>query len=408
MIKRSEVRRQSALHAPFPVEGLPLLPAYLRAAIAGPLWHARLSTGEEETAVEDLGRGFWSRHSLRDAQLVVQALVKRVNWSQQSTRDFLTRMRIPFAADLESLTELSLSDRLLKRLEEEELLDPHSLSCHTALRAIAILQLRPRQLLELLAALEIAGAIAVPSDAPADYPGLQTYPASTDTKTQLSRILRILGTHDVHPRDIRFTDLLAKLSTKPGSLKTVLRQLRAGIKRAGNRDPWPAVLPVLVEIEARLMRFRACNLEEALKDVLQLVLGLPRQAERVALRLGWHDGRPRTLREAAANFGVTGDLIRRHEFTVRMRINRGTPSNSRGSWYCPQLSEAIQIAQSLAPCPTRTVVQALRARGVTKLEWTLDTLLDTADLFGIDHGMVVERSTQEERLALAGRRAVAP
>lgn len=228
----------------FPRPGLSLIAECLRDAISWPIQHAALSDARCETTSNQVGVDFWDRSTLQDARLVVRTITARLGTGarhQQFARRTLRRVRIPFAAGVESLRELPLSRSVIDFLDMHDLLDPHRLSGWTAMRLHHILGIKPRQLLELLSVLESIGAMHVPSDAPADFPGLKVFAVPAQVRVLLDRIEARLGAHDVGATDARFATVLAQLlPSRVGSLKGAIGALRLGIRWAGNRDPWGA------------------------------------------------------------------------------------------------------------------------------------------------------------------------
>lgn len=395
----------------FPRPGLSLVAECLRDAISWPIQHAALSDARCETTSNQVGVDFWDRNTLQDARLVVQIITTRLGTAvrhQQFARRTHRRVRIPFAADVESVRELPLSRSVLDFLDMHDLLDPHRLSGWTAMRLHHILGIKPRQLLELLSVLESIGAMHVPSDAPADFPGLNVFMVPAHIRVLLDRIEARLGAHDVGATDARFSSLLTQLlPSRVGSLKGAIGALRLGIRWAGNRDPWARVGPLVHTIDERLQEMHTATLEEDLKGIIAAVLGPGtwRQVERVSLRLGWLDGRPHTLREVGAICGISADVTRRYERTFRYRMQNQTA-------LCPRLVEAVQLVTAMAPCAELEAAKTLRARGLTHNQWTMRALVEAANVLRVplkfvivegegDHAMICCAS--RERHKFVGR-----
>lgn len=372
----------------FPRPGLSLVAECLRDAISWPIQHAALSDARCETTSNQVGVDFWDRNTLQDARLVVQIITTRLGTAvrhQQFARRTHRRVRIPFAADVESVRELPLSRSVIDFLDMHDLLDPHRLSGWTAMRLHHILGIKPRQLLELLSVLESIGAMHVPSDAPADFPGLNVFMVPAHIRVLLDRIEARLGAHDVGATDARFSSLLTQLlPSRVGSLKGAIGALRLGIRWAGNRDPWARMYSPLHAIDERLQGMYSATLEEDLKGIIAAVLGPGtwRQVERVSLRLGWLDGRPHTLREVAAISGITTDVTRRHEHTFRRRMQTKTALSLR-------LIEAVRLVTAMAPCEEPEAAKMLKARGLTRNEWTMRALVGAATVLRVPLKFVI-------------------
>ena len=192
----------------------------------------------------------------------------------------------------------------------------------------------------------------------------------------------------VSKEDPRFRDLLVGY---PGTLAEQVQATADG-GPAAERYGSVGVRWTLPEIFDRVAAIEATPLDVALRDFVEILLGLDGSLlDAMLARLGI-DGQPgRTLHQAANGTNISAERLRQ----LQTRISARLPSHPV---LLPALDRAIELLTAAAPCSADEGARLLLAHGISTVRFTPKSVLAAADLCGRTAGFELEETRTGSRV----------
>lgn len=193
----------------------------------------------------------------------------------------------------------------------------------------------------------------------------------SSTQDELLAVIEESWATQVSGRDPRFVDVVP-----PGSGTVFERIDRVTLEPEDPPIEERRLLSSLPDIRARLDIVSSTSLESALHFFVSRASGL--QGMRLAAlerRLGTDGKPPATLEETGRLLGVTRERVRQ----LQMRFDRAVPDHPL---FLPQLDRALDAVESAAPCSEEEAKRKLFASGVTSTDFSIESLIELAKLFG--------------------------
>ena len=166
-------------------------------------------------------------------------------------------------------------------------------------------------------------------------------------------------------------ELLLKTAVEPSAARQKARQVREFIARAD--------------------ALRYIPLEEELDQIVAAIVGSGSAKEVVKTRLGFAGDEPATLEAAGRVGNVTRERARQLTKRFRDEVSR------RGRVWTPALDGAVRVVADVLPATAEQVQQKLRDEGIAKRNFSLHSLMEAAEVFGIEPKFEYDRGSSTLR-----------
>jgi len=200
--------------------------------------------------------------------------------------------------------------------------------------------------------------------------------------------------------DPRFSALL---SVGSGSLSERIEYL------LNEPDSFESVsnIPLMFEIVNSINNIRSELMESSLEEGLMSFLAAVskqkgERLETLGARLGWQGNDPETLEESGQRLGVTRERMRQIQKIFTNRL-------PRHEICMPRLDQALDLLEKVAPATLPEASKMLREKSISKTHFSLESLLDAAELLNKETSLRICDTAAGEMLvnehdALAVRR----
>ena len=122
------------------------------------------------------------------------------------------------------------------------------------------------------------------------------------------------------------------------------------------------------------------TLEQELGELLEAAKLDRRQAQAVALRLGWKGEPPRTLASGGEVVGYTRERVRQLE--ERMK-DHARDAEIRS----PVTETAVRLLEEAAPIPSSDAAARIASAGLSESPFDVASLLTAARILGVEHSL---------------------
>jgi hypothetical protein len=146
------------------------------------------------------------------------------------------------------------------------------------------------------------------------------------------------------------------------------------------------VLEAITELNELGQTAKRATLSEELDQVAEALTSTPKAKEMVKLRLGLGGLEPMTLGKVADRVGVSRERVRQVVSSAMDKLE------GRHAWM-PALERAWKEIAKAAPADTEEIQDALSEAGLVGGPFSLLSLIQAAEVFGLDHGCERDRKT---------------
>lgn len=360
--------------------GLSVLPLGLRRALAGeriPAWVREDLHLEEDASFAALDDSIWLRIDVmpeRTLRFLLNLAAYRISLVDESP---VLELPWPRTTDPNSIL---WPTRLGNALRRAHLLDPERLEALSYRDLRQVPNLGIRSVLDFAA---IGESVTTSTEEAGSFP--------TDIEP-----LRNAANEDWAERlradDPRLRDVAP---IYPGPLSTLFEEAvndPRSVRARRLNDALPA-------IRARAMEIAEEPLDRGFERLLHSVGSSPRQAQVIAMRIGWNENGPATLQETGDCFGLTRERVRQIAAKYLDRL---------GPTFLPPLERAIEAIEAASPVPTGEAARLLVKAGISHAPIDPRAVATLADLVGYDAEFHIDEGDGQAWVMPIGRAGTAP
>lgn len=329
----------------------------------------------------DLDETIWGKLPHETIETLAEIVVSRV--AAACARKMLDHRHFPRPPKDLRLADLRLEHRTQLCLVREGFeRAPETLGDRTLGEILAIRAFGPRCLVDLLSSLETLLA--------------KDHRLCQELTREAERLAAVPEAGLVRADDPRFGPLMAEVDVEARTALELAERLLA--RSHDPPDPLDSI-EQLRQLQQRLTALAQGTLED---ELIQIFASTPHARNRdiVVGYYGWRDGRPHTLAEIGARYGMTRERTR--QICAKM-VRRKSPA----SILAPVMDRTLAFLQERIPCPVEALEQAMAKAGLTAVGLHLTNVKEAARLLGRPIRWSVVR-VDSERLAVDSRQVDVP